>query len=176
MGGGGPSIFGSAPGLGLSGRAGIIGRYEKKVFVPTEEYPHINFLGILLGPKGVNQKSMERDTGCRILLKGRGASKRSNSPVEIFSSFPPPETKRRCGGAIYREFLSLFFLPQPDESPLHAFVQADSEETLQRGIAKVHEEIKKAISATESLVPSPSLALFSLARSRIFSPFLSFFA
>jgi len=48
---------------------------EKKIYIPHENYPYINFIGLILGPKGINQKRMQAETGCRILVKGKGSSK-----------------------------------------------------------------------------------------------------
>ncbi|KAF0731732.1 hypothetical protein Ae201684P_005879 [Aphanomyces euteiches] len=51
------------------------GKKRKKVYIPVEKYPDINFLGLLIGPRGSNQKRMETLSGARILIRGKGASK-----------------------------------------------------------------------------------------------------
>ncbi|RLN47786.1 hypothetical protein BBJ28_00003884 [Nothophytophthora sp. Chile5] len=48
---------------------------RKKVFIPVEKYPDINFMGLLIGPRGSNQKRMEDESGARILIRGKGSSK-----------------------------------------------------------------------------------------------------
>jgi far upstream element-binding protein len=50
-------------------------RRSEKVYIPVKDYPDINFLGLLIGPKGVTQKQMQESTGAKILIRGRGASK-----------------------------------------------------------------------------------------------------
>jgi rRNA processing protein Krr1/Pno1 len=35
----------------------------------------INFVGLLIGPKGIYQKRLEERTGCKILIRGRGSHK-----------------------------------------------------------------------------------------------------
>ncbi|CAI5739188.1 unnamed protein product [Hyaloperonospora brassicae] len=56
-----------APGLG--------DKKCKKVYIPVDRYPDINFIGLLIGPRGSNQKRMEDETGARILIRGQGSSK-----------------------------------------------------------------------------------------------------
>ncbi|EQC41841.1 hypothetical protein SDRG_00700 [Saprolegnia diclina VS20] len=53
------------------------GRKKKKVYIPVEKYPDINFMGLLIGPRGSNQKRMEDLSGSRILIRGRGSVKES---------------------------------------------------------------------------------------------------
>lgn len=57
-------------------------KYEHRIYIPKEEYPYINFVGLILGPKGINQKRMQAETNCRILVKGKGSSSRqTNDPT-----------------------------------------------------------------------------------------------
>ncbi|KAJ0395015.1 hypothetical protein ATCC90586_003665 [Pythium insidiosum] len=48
---------------------------QKKVYIPVDKYPDINFMGLLIGPRGSNQKRMEDESGARILIRGKGSSK-----------------------------------------------------------------------------------------------------
>ncbi|KAL0317770.1 UNVERIFIED_CONTAM: Splicing factor-like protein 1 [Sesamum angustifolium] len=48
-------------------------KFVKKLFVPEKEYPKYNFIGLILGPKGNTQKKMEKKTGAKILLRGKGS-------------------------------------------------------------------------------------------------------
>ncbi|KAG6586556.1 Far upstream element-binding protein 3 [Phytophthora cinnamomi] len=48
---------------------------RKKVYIPVDKYPDINFMGLLIGPRGSNQKRMEDESGARILIRGKGSSK-----------------------------------------------------------------------------------------------------
>jgi len=45
----------------------------EKLVVPTKDYPDFNFVGRLLGPRGMTAKQLEMDTGCRILVRGQGS-------------------------------------------------------------------------------------------------------
>ena len=39
--------------------------------------PDINFIGLIIGPRGVNQKELEKDTGARISIRGKDSKKMS---------------------------------------------------------------------------------------------------
>merc|ERR1719203_442807 len=46
-----------------------------KVMIPQEEHPEIDFVGLLIGPKGKTLKSMESETGAKIIIRGKGSVK-----------------------------------------------------------------------------------------------------
>ena len=48
---------------------------KKKVYIPNREFPDVNFLGLLIGPRGRTQKELEARTGARILIRGKGSQK-----------------------------------------------------------------------------------------------------
>lgn len=48
-------------------------RKRVKLRVPAEQYPDYNFVGRLLGPRGATLKRLERETGCRIMIRGKGS-------------------------------------------------------------------------------------------------------
>lgn len=48
-------------------------RKRVKLRVPAEQYPDYNFVGRLLGPRGATLKRLERDTACRIMIRGKGS-------------------------------------------------------------------------------------------------------
>jgi len=45
----------------------------EKLFVPVKEHPDFNFVGRILGPRGITAKQLERDTGCKIMVRGKGS-------------------------------------------------------------------------------------------------------
>ena len=47
----------------------------KKVYIPVKEYPEYNFIGLIIGPRGNMQKRMERASGAKIAIRGKGAAK-----------------------------------------------------------------------------------------------------
>ncbi|KAL3837881.1 hypothetical protein ACJIZ3_022472 [Penstemon smallii] len=47
----------------------------KKLYIPMKEYPGYNFIGLIIGPRGNTQKRMERETGAKIVIRGKGSIK-----------------------------------------------------------------------------------------------------
>ena len=48
-------------------------KIKKKIFIPKKQ--GINYVGLLIGPKGTNQKRLEQESGCKILVRGKGTQK-----------------------------------------------------------------------------------------------------
>ncbi|KAI9552520.1 hypothetical protein GHT06_022886 [Daphnia sinensis] len=46
---------------------------SEKVYVPVKEFPDFNFVGRILGPRGMTAKQLEQETGCKIMVRGRGS-------------------------------------------------------------------------------------------------------
>uniref|UniRef100_A0A182PVU3 K Homology domain-containing protein n=1 Tax=Anopheles epiroticus TaxID=199890 RepID=A0A182PVU3_9DIPT len=46
---------------------------NEKVYVPVKEYPDFNFVGRILGPRGMTAKQLEQETGCKIMVRGKGS-------------------------------------------------------------------------------------------------------
>ena len=40
-------------------------KVSDKVMIPQDQHPDINFVGLLIGPRGNTLKSMEKETGAR---------------------------------------------------------------------------------------------------------------
>jgi hypothetical protein len=45
-------------------------KIKRKIKIPTNT--GFNFAGLIIGPKGANQKRLEEETGCKILVRGKG--------------------------------------------------------------------------------------------------------
>lgn len=89
-----------------------------KVFIPQDRYPQINFIGLLIGPRGNTLKRLETDTNCKIIIRGKGSLK---------------EGKLRMA-------------PMPGEDePLHALITAPSEAALRKGISTIKRIVKDGI-------------------------------
>ena len=41
-------------------------KVSDKVMIPQDQHPDINFVGLLIGPRGNTLKSMEKETGARV--------------------------------------------------------------------------------------------------------------
>lgn len=45
-------------------------RVSDKVMIPQEEYPDINFVGLLIGPRGNTLKTLEKEVCIFVLFSG----------------------------------------------------------------------------------------------------------
>jgi len=52
---------------------GPILSHAEKVYVPVKEFPDFNFVGRILGPRGMTAKQLEQETGCKIMVRGKGS-------------------------------------------------------------------------------------------------------
>ena len=51
-------------------------KLSKKLYIPVKQYPHYNFVGLIIGPRGNTQKRMEMQTGAIICVKGKDITKK----------------------------------------------------------------------------------------------------
>lgn len=79
-----------------------------KIMIPTKEYPLYNFIGLIIGPRGSTQKEMERETGAKIAIRGKGSTK---------------EGKGRLNGS--------------EDEDLHVLITADTTEALQEAEKRI---------------------------------------
>ncbi|ETN69406.1 KH domain protein [Necator americanus] len=100
----------------------------EKVFVPAKEHPDYNFVGRILGPRGMTAKQLEQETGCKIMVRGRG-SMRDKKKEELNRGKPNWEHLSE----------DLHVLIQCEDTPNRARVK----------LARAVEEVKKL------LVPAP---------------------
>ncbi|CAH0765887.1 unnamed protein product [Bemisia tabaci] len=100
-------------------------RVSDKVMIPQEEHPDINFVGLLIGPRGNTLKSMERETGAKIIIRGKGSVKEG-------------KVGRKDGQP----------LPGEDE-PLHAYVTANNPECVKKAVEKIKEIIRQGVEVPE---------------------------
>lgn len=93
-------------------------KFEDRVYIPQEDHPETNFVGLIIGPRGVTLKQLETDTGTKIMIRGKGAQK---------------DGKRGN-------------IPQPGEDePLHALISANTPEALKVGVDKVKSIVQSGI-------------------------------
>ncbi|XP_030371667.1 splicing factor 1 [Scaptodrosophila lebanonensis] len=100
-------------------------RVSDKVLIPQEQYPDINFVGLLIGPRGNTLKAMEKETGAKIIIRGKGSVKEG-------------KVGRKDGQP----------LPGEDE-PLHAFITAPSQEAVKKAVDKIKDVIRQGIETPE---------------------------
>ena len=64
---------------------GAIVTITEKLYVPVREFPEYNFVGRILGPRGMTAKQLEQETGCRIMVRGKGSMKDKRRVLLIIS-------------------------------------------------------------------------------------------
>lgn len=60
-------------------------RPSEKVYIPVKEFPEINFFGLLVGPRGNSLKKMERESGAKISIRGKGSVKEGKARPDQFA-------------------------------------------------------------------------------------------
>jgi splicing factor 1 len=60
-------------------------RCSEKVYIPVKEFPEINFFGLLVGPRGNSLKKMERDSGAKISIRGKGSVKEGKARPDQYA-------------------------------------------------------------------------------------------
>lgn len=89
----------------------------KKLYVPTREYPGYNFIGLIIGPRGNTQKRMERETGAKIALRGKGSVKEGRTNQNALQGRVDPT----------------------ENEDLHVVVTCDNEDGLNRAVEMVEQ-------------------------------------
>ncbi|KAI5670215.1 hypothetical protein M9H77_10579 [Catharanthus roseus] len=75
-------------------------KLQKKLYIPMKEYPGYNFIGLIIGPRGNTQKRMERETGAKIVIRGKGSVKEGHRQYACpskTSTFKSDVLCRICG-------------------------------------------------------------------------------
>ena len=55
---------------------------EKKIFLPVKKFPRINYHGRIVGPKGSIIKKLIKDSGCYVVVRGKGLKHPKNDSDE----------------------------------------------------------------------------------------------
>merc|ERR1711939_154614 len=97
---------------------------QEKVYVPVNDYPEINFIGLLIGPRGNTLKKMETESQAKIAIRGKGSVK---------------EGKGRSDAAHTSN----------QEEDLHCLIMADTEEKVNKAKKLIHNIIETAASIPE---------------------------
>jgi rRNA processing protein Krr1/Pno1 len=56
---------------------GDCSQLRRKLYLPQDG---VNYIGLLIGPRGMFQKKLEGESGCKILIRGRGSQKEGQPP------------------------------------------------------------------------------------------------
>lgn len=94
--------------------------FVKKLFVPVKEYPTYNFIGLILGPKGKTQKRMEKETGTKIFLRGKGSRSGEAEDQDLHVQVEASNQQALDAAVAMVEKL---LIPVPDENNEHKKAQ-----------------------------------------------------
>eukprot|EP01018_Ginkgo_biloba_P016462 Gb_41039 [translate_table: standard] len=86
----------------------------KKLYIPVKEYPGYNFIGLIIGPRGNTQKRMEKETGAKIVIRGKGSQKEGRSQQK-WDTKPDPS----------------------DNEDLHVLLEADNYKSLEEASSMI---------------------------------------
>jgi hypothetical protein len=123
---------GISPAISAAAAGAVGARKRIRLKVPAEKYPEYNFVGRLLGPRGATLKKLERDTGCKIMIRGRGSIRKDkeadvrgkpgwehvfneNLHVVIEVSDAPDEPYAARALTLAKEAVELLLVPVPEE-------------------------------------------------------------
>lgn len=78
--------LGSKDAMSLPEPLGPVTQMTEKLYVPVKDHPEFNFVGRILGPRGMTAKQLEQETGCKIMVRGKG-SMRDKAKVSLSEFF-----------------------------------------------------------------------------------------
>ncbi|KAH9989010.1 hypothetical protein BJV77DRAFT_1061314 [Russula vinacea] len=98
-------------------------RPSEKVYIPVKEFPEINFFGLLVGPRGNSLKKMEKESGAKISIRGKGSVKEGKARPDQYA--------------------------EDAEEDLHCLVLADTDEKVTFCVRLINKVIETAASTPE---------------------------
>jgi splicing factor 1 len=105
-------------------------RFDDRLTIPATEFPGVNFIGQILGPRGRSLKDLQERCGATIVLRGRGSTKQGRGSM-----------MRRAGTKDFED--------DGDNRPLHAVICADSVQKVQEARRLLQDVVNNAISSPE---------------------------
>jgi len=118
----------------------LLQRVSERVSIPADINPNINFVGLLIGPRGNTLKKIEKESNCKIMIRGKGSVKEGK--VVRKDNHP---------------------LPGEDE-PLHALVSSNCVENVNKAVNEILQIIKQGIEQPEEENDLRKLQLMELAK------------
>jgi len=97
-------------------------KLEDKIFLPAKEHPDINFVGLILGPRGNYLEKIKKETNCNMIIRGKGSLKSGMTGIT--------KTGTKVDGL---------------EEELHVLVTASTAEDVQKGVKKIREIVEMQI-------------------------------
>lgn len=99
-------------------------RTQEKIYIPVNDYPEINFIGLLIGPRGNTLKKMETESKAKIAIRGKGSIKEGKGRTDVGHQASM-------------------------DDDLHCLIIADDESKIQKAIELVNKVIETAASIPE---------------------------
>lgn len=100
---------------------------QEKIYIPANDYPEVNFIGLLIGPRGKTLQRMETESGARIAIRGKGSVKEGKGRLN--ENLPHVQSLGE---------------------ELHCLIVADTEEKINKAAELVNKIIETAASTPES--------------------------
>lgn len=95
---------------------------QEKLYIPAKDFPEVNFVGLLIGPRGNTLRGLEAQSGAKISIRGKGS-------VKDGKLGPTPG----------------------EEEELHALVMGDSDHKIRHCITLINKIIETAASVPEGI-------------------------
>ena len=97
-------------------------RFAERLYIPQTDFPGINFIGQILGPRGSSLKEIQKASGAVISIRGKGSVKEGRGRATTRAS---------------------------DDAPLHVVVMADTQLKAENGKKRVQKVIDDAVTTPE---------------------------
>jgi len=117
-------------GTGTKMSARNIVKKRCRVSVPADQYPDYNFVGRLLGPRGATLKKLEKETGCKIMIRGKGSIRKDkenevrgkpgwehvfSEPLHVILEAEMEESQADYALERAKELVELLLIPVPED-------------------------------------------------------------
>ena len=88
----------------------------------TQEHPHINFVGLILGPRGKQLEEIKTETKCQIIIRGKGSLRSGMTGI------------KKDGTRV-----------DALDEPLHAWIQGQTAEDVKKAAKKIQDLVDMEI-------------------------------
>lgn len=105
-------------------------KIQDKVMIPQDDHPEVNFIGLLIGPRGNTLKKMEKESTAKIMIRGKGSIKEGK--IHVWNNGGK-------GGQVN----------SGEDEELHALVTGPTNESVQRAVAMIRDILRQGIEAPE---------------------------
>ncbi|KAK6859185.1 hypothetical protein PG995_005038 [Apiospora arundinis] len=130
------------PPRGYIPRPARASKVTDKVYIPTKEFPGVNFIGQLLGPRGRSLADMNAQSGAHIVIRGKGSVKEGRRGRD----------QQRPGRHQHHHHRNAAGEPMDTNDPhepLHCLITADTKDKVDRARELVQDVIERAATTPE---------------------------